>query len=112
MPNHDVTLMYAPNNFLATPQTIRVKAGDTIAFHLAPNSMFGTIRVRFHDRQFFATPRAQFANDGVFHQGEGTIRVAQRPAARTTYHCELLDTAGNVIAQSNENQGGDILPDS
>ena len=33
-------------------------------------------------------------------------------SARTTYHCELVDASGNVIAQSNENQGGEILPDS
>lgn len=111
MPNHDVTLMYGSNTFQATPQSIRVHPGDTITFHLAPNSRFGTIRVRFRDRQFFNTPQAHFAADGIFHQGDGNVRVASALTAPTSYHCELLDANGTVIAQSAES-GGDVLPAS
>jgi hypothetical protein len=109
--NHDVTLMYAPGSFQATPPSIRVHPGDTINFHLAPNSMFGTIRIRFRDRHFFSTPRAQFATDGIFHQGDGNVHVANALSAGTTYHCELLDASGAVISQSTET-GGEILPAS
>jgi hypothetical protein len=113
MPNHDVTLTYAPGNFQATPPSIRVDPGDTISFHLGPNSMAGTIRVTFRDRHFFNTQRAHFATDGVFRQGDGTVRVASPLSGPTSYHCELLDANDNdnVLAQSHEN-GGEILPAS
>jgi hypothetical protein len=113
MADHDVTLMYTPTGFQATPQTIHVRPGQTIAFALAPGSLTGTIRIRFADRRFFATPKDQFQQDGIFHGGDGNVRVTARPAGRTTYHCELLNAQGNVIAQSNEVQGGgEILPDT
>ena len=112
MADHDVTLKYAPNGFQATPQSIRVRPGQTISFKLADNSIGGKFRIKFADRQFFATPKAHFAQDGVLHQGDGEVRVANALSGRTTYHCELLDDQGHVIAQSSENQGGDILLDS
>jgi hypothetical protein len=111
MPNHDVTLMYATNSFEATPPSISVRPGDTITFHLAPNSMPGTIRVRFRDRQFFSTQQAHFAADGIFRQGDGVVHVSHALSAPTTYHCELVDANGNVLAQSHE-AGGDVIPAS
>ena len=112
MADHDVSLMYTKTGFQATPETIKVRPGQTIAFALAPGSMSGTIRIKFADRKFFGASTPHFQEDGVFHGGEGDIRVTARPSARTTYHCELLDEQGKVIAQSKENQGGAILPDS
>src|SRR5436305_15036916 len=111
MAKHDVTPMYSSNTFQATPQSIRVDPGDTINFHLAPTSRVGTIRIRFRDRHFFHTPKPNFAMDGVFHGGDGSVRVASVLTGPTTYHCELLDASGAVIAQSTEN-GGDVLPAS
>lgn len=109
--NHDVTLTYGSGSFQATPPSIRVHLGDTITFHLAPDSKFGTIRVRFRDRHFFSTPKAHFATDGIFQQGDGNVRVASAVTDRTTYHCELLDASGAVIAESTET-GGEVLPAS
>jgi hypothetical protein len=109
MQNHDVTLKYATNSFQATPPSIKVHSGDTITFHLDPNSMFGTIRVTFRDRHFFSTQQAHFAADGIFRQGDGEVRVANRLSGATTYHCELLDTGSNVIAHSTET-GGEVVP--
>ena len=113
MADHNVSLMYTSTGFQATPQTIRVRQGQTIAFSLAPGSLTGTIRIRFADQRFFATSKAHFQQDGIFHGGDGDVRITTRPAQRTTYHCELLDAQGNVIAHSNEVQGGgEVLPDT
>src|SRR5262249_9151016 len=102
-------LKYASNSFQATPPSISVRPGDTITFHLDANSMIGTIRVTFRDRRFFNTQRAHFANDGIFQQGDGTVRVANPLSGPTTHHCELLNAGGAVIAQSTET-GGEIIP--
>jgi hypothetical protein len=104
--------MYSPSGFQATPQTIRVRPGQTIAFSLAPGSQTGQIRIRFADRHFFSTSKAHFKNDGIFHGGEGEVKVATALSGPTTYHCELLDAKNNVIAQSKENQGGGVVPDT
>jgi hypothetical protein len=73
--------------------------------------MAGSIRVTFRDRQFFDTQHAHFANDGIFRQGDGVVHVAHALSTPTTYHCELVDANGNVLAQSHET-GGDIIPAS
>ena len=116
MADHNVTLTYVANAdataVVADPFTITVRPGQTIGFTLGAGSLAGTIRVTFHDRQFFRGHQSHFHNDGIFHQGDGDITVAVRPAGRTTYHCELLDGQGHVRAQSRENVGGEILPDS
>ncbi len=113
MADHNVQLMYTTDGFQATPFTIRVRPGQTIAFQLAPGSLTGTIRIRFHDRRFFSTAKAHFAQDGIFHGGDGEVHIATIPAGRTTYHCELLNAQGQVISRSNEVEGGgEILPDS
>ena|SRR5215471_3916173 len=113
MADHNVKLTYSPSGFNADPFQVRVKPGHTIAFHLGPGSPNGTFRVTFRDRQFFSGPDGNFALTGVVHQGAGDVKVVAALSGPTTYHCELVDQQGNVIAQSNENQGGggEITPD-
>jgi len=112
MADHNVSLMYTKSGFQATPETIKVRPGQTIAFGLAPGSMTGKIRIRFADRTFFATSREHFKQDGIFHDGEGPVKVTAPLPGRTTYQCELLDDQGKVIAESKENQGGGVVPDT
>jgi hypothetical protein len=48
------------------------------------------------------------------------VRIRKGPSRRywraalpgpTTYHCELRDANGDLIAQSTENHGGGMIPD-
>ena len=112
MADHNVTLMYAENGFEANPPTIRVRPGQTIAFSLAPGSLKGKIRVVFEKKQFFATKREKFKDDGTFLDGDGDVRVTGALSGPTSYECELLDSQGQVIAKSPKKGGGDILPDT
>ena len=111
MADHNVTLIYAPDgSFTAKPRTISVKPGQTIAFKLGAGSSGGKIRITFHDRHFFATGNPDFGQTGVFHDGDGEVRVVSALSSPTTYHCELLDAQGHVLARSSEGAGGDIEP--
>jgi hypothetical protein len=48
----------------------------------------------------------------VFHQGDGDVRIVATLPGPTTYHCELRDANGGLIAQSLENAGGGMIPDA
>ena len=102
MADHTVTLNYDTNGFKADPAKIAVKPGQTIHFKLGTGPANGTVKVTFKDPQFFSA--------GHFQSGDSDIRVTGKPTP-TTYHCELL-VAGDVVAQSAENAGGDIVPGS
>jgi len=102
MPDHTVLLNYNGATFTPAPNPIRVKAGQTIHFRLGEGPAGGQIRITFNNPAFFSAP--------AFHTGDPDIRVAAAPAA-TTYHCELL-LNGQLVAQSSEGAGGDIVPDS
>ena len=112
MADHNVTLKYAANGFEANPPMIKVRPGQTIAFALAPGSLKGKIKVVFEKRQFFATKRENFKDDGTFLDGDGDIKVTTALTGPTSYECELLDAQNNVIAKSPKKGGGDVLPDT
>ena len=112
MADHNVTLMYAKDGFQANPSQIKVRPGQTIGFSLADGSLQGQIRILFEQRQFFATKRAKFKEDGVFFGDDGDVKVKEALSAPTSYECELLDDQGEVIARSPKKKGGDILPDT
>ena len=102
MSDHTVTLNYSDSGFTASPSKIAVKPGHTIHFKLGVGPADGQIRVTFKDPQFFSA--------GRFNTGDADIRVTGKPTP-TTYHCELL-LNGQAIAQSAENAGGDIVPET
>jgi tetratricopeptide (TPR) repeat protein len=108
-----VTLTYAPNgDFLADPFQCPVAPGDTINFQLASGSQIGTIRIAFHDRHFFSSPKAHFAQDGVFRQGDGALHVVYPLSGPTAYDCELLGADDQVIARHQGPAGGECIPAS
>lgn len=111
MADHNVTLNYGPGGFLPDLDPIPVKRGQTIAFRLGQAPSGARMRLTFHDRQFFATSHPEFAKAGVFHQGDGDVRIVATLPGPTTYHCELRDSNGDLIAQSIENRGGGMIPD-
>jgi hypothetical protein len=111
MADHNVTLNYGPGGFQPDLDPILVKRGQTIAFRLGQAPSGAKMRLTFHDRHFFATSHPEFAQAGVFHQGDGDVRIIAALSGPTQYHCELLNENGNVIAQSTENRGGGIIPD-
>ena len=102
MSDHTVTLNYANNGFTASPSKIAVKPGHTIHFKLGTGPANGKVRVTFKDPQFFSAAR--------FNSGDPDIRVTGNPTP-TTYHCELL-VNGETVAQSSENAGGDVVPET
>jgi len=114
MADHNVTLTYTQDGgaVIADPFTITVSPGQTVAFHLAAGTAAGKIRITFPDRKYFATNDPYFQETGVFHDGDGEVRVVSALHDRTTYHCELLNEAGSVIGRSHEGGGGDVLPAS
>jgi len=106
MADHNVTLHYLPNPdptrrplFQAEPNPLRVKKHHTISFKKANNSLPGTIQIKFHNPGLF---------DVNVSDGTRDVTVVGDPIA-TTYHCSLVDAAGNTLAESNET-GGEILP--
>jgi hypothetical protein len=106
-----VTLMYAPNgDFVATPFQTPVAPGDTISFHLAPGSVTGTIRIKFHEPRFFTSPKAHFAQDGIFRHGDGHVNVAHKLSGPTRYDCELVDEQDHVIARHKGPIGAECIP--
>jgi hypothetical protein len=112
MADHNVTLNYGPDGFHPDLDPIPVKQGQTIAFKLGQAPSGARIRLIFRDRHFFATSHPEFAQSGVFHQGDGDVRIVAALPGPTTYHCELRDANGGLIAQSLENAGGGMIPDA
>jgi hypothetical protein len=109
MPHHRVKLHYRPNPvpngrplFQPEPNPIFVRHNETIAFQKADDSVPGTIRITFNHPEIFSVP----ATDG-----SGDVKVTGLPI-NTTYHCELLAPDGTPLAESNEGQGGEIMPDN
>jgi hypothetical protein len=121
MADHNVKMNYAgtgnppPNDVQFTPDTnpIPVRPGQTIAFQMGVGPPNGKIRLTFADPQFFSTADPDFPQTGQFNDGDGDVHViaAIPPGNRTTYHCELL-VDGVVKAQSQENAGGEVVPDT
>jgi hypothetical protein len=117
MADHNVKLNYVatgnppPNdaNFIPDHNPILVRPGQTINFQLGIGPPNGKIRLTFAHPQCFSTTNAAFHSTGLFHDGDGDVRVTNLPHP-TTYHCELL-VDGVVQAQSAEKAGGDVLPD-
>ncbi len=118
MANHNITLNYtAPGNpqdtggFAPDQNPIRVRAGQTIAFHLGFGPPNAKLRLTFADPALFSTANPSFYSTGQFNHGDGDVTVVATPANRTTYHCELL-VNGVVKASSNEGAGGEVVPDA
>jgi hypothetical protein len=117
LPDHTVILTYNPPApgqtqpiFSANPPIVGVLPGQTIQF-MKEGSLPGTIRLQFRHKELFSSPQPGFDADGI-HDGEGVITV--RPGVTvipTTYHCQLRDPAGKVVAESHET-GGAIEPAS
>jgi hypothetical protein len=106
MADHNVTLHYSQNPdptkkplFQAEPNPIRVKKNHTISFKKSNASLPGTIRIRFQNPALFSA---------AVSDGTQDVTVVGDPIP-TTYHCSLVDAAGNTLAESNET-GGEILP--
>ena len=93
---------------LVTPHVIRVTPGQAIQFQRA-GAMIGKLRVTFEHKHCFETGNPQFAASGVFHEGDGEVRVMTLPGP-TTYQCELLDENGGLVAQSTKTGGGSVEP--
>jgi len=79
MADHNVTVNYGPGGFQPDLDPIRVKQGQTIAFKLGQARAERKLRLTFQDRQFFATSHPQFAQTGVFDQGDGDVRIVAAP---------------------------------
>ena len=117
MANHNVTLNYTASDnpqdtaaFAPDQNPIRVRAGQTIAFHLGIGPPNAELRLTFADPALFSTTNPSFHATGQFNHGDGDVTVLAVPANRTTYHCELL-VDGVVKARSSENAGGEVVPD-
>lgn len=91
---------------IVTPSVIELEpgCGCVIDFKRAGN-MPGMMRVTFVDRRFINTDNAQFADTGVFHEGDGDVRVDSLDTGQgTTFLCELV-VDGQVVARSNDMDG-------
>ena len=95
---------------LVNPDVLAVGEGDIIRFRRA-GRMKGTMRVTFAAPQFFRTGRPEFATNGVFLEGDGDVEVTSQPT-RTAIKCELIDQNGRMIAQSLENGGAAVEPET
>ena len=110
MADHPVKLHYTQSSnpaekplFRPQPRQIFVKAGQTIAFQKANDSVPGTIHITFQDPEFFSVPDTDGSSD---------VLVTGTPTP-TTYHCQLRGPNGQALADSSEDPegGGEILPD-
>jgi hypothetical protein len=112
MAQHNVKLNYTPTGFTPDPNPIKVRKDQTISFQLGQGPKNGKVRITFAQPQFFSTARPHFQQTGRVDDGDGDVRVvADLPkGSRITYHCELL-VDDVVLAQSQENAGGDVQPD-
>ena len=107
MADHTVKLHYRPNpqpnqkpTFTPEPNPIRVRSGETISFQKANDSVPGNIKITFRNPEIFSSGTTDGSQD---------VRVTGSPIV-TTYHCQLLGDDGQPVAESHENQGGDIEP--
>jgi hypothetical protein len=107
MPDHTVKLHYRPNPspnrkpiFTPEPNPIQVRRGQTIAFQKADDSVPGKIKITFRNPEIFSTASTD---------GSREVSVTGLPLV-TTYHCQLLGPNDEPLAESEENQGGDIEP--
>ena len=81
------------------PRVAKVNRGDEVQF--TRNGMPGKMRITFKEAHLFSR--------GVL-DGDGSITVAVKPSARTTYRCELFDNAGNPLGSADGDEGGAFEP--
>jgi hypothetical protein len=93
----------------ADPAVVGVVPGDAIQFVFERGAVNGKMRVTFPEKQFFGTDNPLFAGSGIFHEGDGLVRVGELPY-RTTYVCQMLDENDVVIASSDDKGGGAVEP--
>ena len=106
MPHHTVTLNYGANGFKASPDPVRVRQGDTISFQLGVAPPNSKLKIKMRDPDFFSAGAVD----------NSAARIEVRRAASTKYHCQLLDSQNNPLAESQENApggsaGGGIEPE-
>jgi len=94
---------------VVSPPVIQVSPGQVIRFTRS-DSLPGTLRITFKDKDFFSCNNPHFHVDGAFHEGDGEVKVTSIPR-RTTYACDLLDADGNRIGGSREDGGGAVEPE-
>jgi hypothetical protein len=94
-----VTISYDPKHHIVvvTPLRIEVTPGQTMQFRRAEIAP-GRMRLTFDDQHFFETDNPQFATTGVFHEGDGDVRVKTMPN-RTAFRCELMHEDGKQFAE-------------
>ena len=84
---------------VVTPKVAKVNKGDEVQF--TRRGTPGRMKITFKDRRLFSK--------GVL-DGDGSITVAVKPSARTTYRCELFDDAGNSLGFADGKAGGAFEP--
>jgi hypothetical protein len=80
---------------VVTPRVAKVNKGDEVQF--TRNGMPGRMRITFKEPHLFSR--------GVL-DGDGSITVAVKLSARTTYRCELFDNVGNPLGSADGDEGG------
>jgi hypothetical protein len=81
------------------PKVAKVNMGDEVQF--TRNGIPGRMRITFKE--------PQLVSRGVL-DGDGSIAVAVKLSARTTYRCELFDNAGNSLGSADGDEGGAFEP--
>lgn len=87
-----------PVQVVVTPSVARVNKGDEVQF--IRRGTPGRMRITFEPRLF--------SRDAL--DGDGSITVAVKLSARTTYRCELFDNAGNSLGFADGDAGGAFEP--
>jgi len=84
---------------VVTPKVAKVDKDDEVQF--TRNGVPGTMRITFEEPHLFS--RAVL-------DGDGSITVAVKLNARTTYRCELFDNGGNLLGSAEGDEGGAFEP--
>src|SRR3954447_22953122 len=111
---HVITLNYVegPPKSLGTvdvvPHLTHVRADDTLEF-TRKDSLAGTMRITFQDKELFDTKNPHFAATGKFFKGDGLVTVKGGRAGTTLFVCELLGPDDKVLATSTDPGGGGAI---
>ena len=93
-----VTVEYNGFDVIVTPKVARVNQGDEVQF--TRKGIPGRMKITFKPRLF--------SKDSL--DGDGSITVAVKLRARTTYRCELFDDAGKSLGIADGSAGGAFEP--
>ena len=103
MKHHTITVNYSADGFKADPDPLRVNHTDTVSFQLGaapPNSKF---KITMNEPQLFSAKEVT--------DSQTSITLIKPIEVKTTYHCQLLDSAGTIVAQTSGHQpGGGMVP--